>query len=244
MKSQEKNVTVKLSDIRCGNHFFIQVVGDEAVTVIDKSMKIFTAESGTDGAPCDAKVGKIVAALFNDGSGNLWFRAKILEKKGPNAKVLFIDYGNVSTVSIATHLRPLDPQLDVQRIPATAKECVLALTKTRNLDDEDGVEAARFLQQSSWGAEMTARTFCENDGKLEVALYKPNSTTSINEQLVADGLARVMKKKEYYAIINKLVNPESSTDFADDLTAAEESARRSRTGMWRYGDVGDDDEED
>jgi len=157
---------------------------------------------------------------------------------------LFIDYGNVSTVSIATHLRPLDPQLDVQRIPATAKECVLALTKTRNLDDEDGVEAARFLQQSSWGAEMTARTFCENDGKLEVALYKPNSTTSINEQLVADGLARVMKKKEYYAIINKLVNPESLTDFADDLTAAEESARRSRTGMWRYGDVGDDDEED
>lgn len=240
----EKRATVKLSEIRCGNNFFVHIVGDEAVNVIDKSMKIFTADKGTKGAPCDLKVGKVVAALFNDGSGNLWYRAKILEKKGAMAKVLFIDYGNISTVSVATHLRPLDVQLDVDRIPATAKECILALVKVRGLDDDEGIEAARFLQQSSWGGEMTARIFCETEGKLEILLYSSSSSNSINEQMVEAGLARVMKKKEYYGLMNKLVNPDGLMDFAGDLSAAEETARKSRIGMWRYGDVGDDDDDE
>lgn len=241
VKAKERTATVKLSEIKSGNNFFVHIVGDEAVDVIDKSMKIFTATHGKSGAPCDVKVGKTVAALFNDG---LWYRAKILEKKVGKVKVLFIDYGNTSTVSIATHLRPLDVQLDTDRIPATAKECVLVLTKTRSLEDDEGIEAARFLQQSSWGTEMRVRIFCENEGKLEIALYKPNSANSINEEMIADGLARVMKKKEYFGLLNKVVNADGLMDFAGDLNAAEETARKSRIGMWRYGDVGDDDEEE
>ena len=244
MKAKEKNATVKLSEIRNGSNFFIQIVGDEAVDVIDKSMRIFTADNGTSGAPCDLKVGKTVAALFDDGSGKLWYRARILERKGPKAKVLFVDYGNVSLLPIASHLRPLDIQLGVDRIPAIARECTLALTKTRGLDDDEGVDAAKFLQQTSWGSEMRARIFCENEGKLVVGLYNTNSTTSINEQLVAEGLARVSKKKEVEVLCERLVSSQGLTDFSEQLSAAEESARRSRIGMWRYGDVGDDDEED
>ena len=243
VKAKEKTATVKFSEIRCGNNFYIQFVGDEAVDVIDKSMKIFTAENGTKGGPCDLKKGKVVAALFDDGSGKLWYRAKILEIRSGKAKVLFVDYGNISTVPISTHLRPLDTQLGIDRISPTAKECVLALTKTRSLDEDEGIEAARLLQRS-WGAEMTARIFCENEGKLEIALYKPNSTISINEEMISDGLARAMKKKEVDVLLDKLVSPVALTAFASDLAAAEESARKTRVGMWRYGDVGDDDEED
>lgn len=244
MKAQEKSATVKLSEIRCGNNFFVTIVGDEAVDVINKSMKIFTADNGTKGAPCDLKNGKVVAALFDDGSGKLWYRARVLEKRGGKAKVLFIDYGNVATLPIATHFRPLDLQLGTDRIPATARECVLVLTKTRSLNEDEGIDAARFLQQSSWGSEMTARIFCENEGKLEIALYNPSSSTSINEQMVSEGLARVMKKKDMYTILDKVVNSDALNSFSDDLAAAEECARKSRVGMWRYGDVGDDDEEE
>ena len=119
------------------------------------------------------------------------------------------------------------------------------LTNTQSLDEDEGVDAARFLQRSAWGNEMRARIFCENEGKLVIAsLYQPSSTSSLNEQLIADGLARASKKKEVDGLCEKLVNPDSFTDFAGDLSAAEESARMSRVGMWRYGDVGDDDEED
>lgn len=243
IKAKERNLTVKLSEIKNGSNFFIQIVGDEAVDVIDKSMRIFTADKGTSGAPCDLKVGRIVAALFDDGSGKLWYRAKILERKGPRAKVLFVDYGNFSTVPIASHLRPLDVQLSVDRIPAVAKECVLALTKTRSLEEDEGIDAARFLQSSSWGNEMRVRIFCENEGKLVVGLYNMSSTTSINEQMVADGLARAAKK-ELEVLCERVASVQGLTDFAAELSDAEGSARKSRTGMWRYGDVGDDDEED
>lgn len=244
IKAKEKNVTVKLSEIRNGSNFFVQYVGEEAADVIDKSMRIFTADNGTTGAPCDLKNGKVVAALFDDGTGKLWYRAKILERRGPKARVLFVDYGNVSTVSVATQLRPLDLQLGVDRIPAIAKEAVLALTVTRPLDDDDGVNAARFLQQSCWGKEITGRIFCENEGKLVIALYEPGTTTSINEKLVTEGLARVSRKKEIDVLCEKVVRPNSLTDFAGDLNLSESTARKSRVGMWRYGDIGDDDEEE
>ncbi len=207
-------------------------------------MRIFTADKGTSGAPCDLKNGKIVAALYDDGSEKLWYRAKILERRGAKAKVLFVDYGNVSVVSVATQLRPLDLQLGVDRIPAIAKEAVLALTVTRGLDDDDGVSAARFLQESCWGKDMTGRIFCESEGKLVIALYELNSSTSINEQLVAEGLARVSRKKEIDVVCEKVARPQSLTEFAEDLNLSESSARKSRVGMWRYGDIGDDDEEE
>lgn len=244
IKSKEKSVKVKLSDIRSGNNFSIQYVGDEAVDVIDKSMRIFTADNGTSGAPCDVKIGKTVAALFDDGSGKLWYRAKILERKGGKARVLFLDYGNISWLSIGTQLRPLDLQLGPDRISPLAKEVVLAVTKTRSLDDDEGVEAARFLSRAAWGKEMTARIFCESEGKLVIGLYEPNAKTSINEQMVSEGLARVSKKKEIEELCEKIVSIDAFKDFANDLSIAEDAARKTRVGIWRYGDVGDDDEEE
>lgn len=244
MKSKVESATIRLSEIRSGSNFFFHSVGDEAESVIDESMRIFTAENGTNGAPCDSKTGKIVAALFNDGSGKSWYRARILEKKPGHAKVLFIDHGNVATVPMATHLRPLDSALGVDRIPPVAKEAVLAAIKTRGLDDDDGVEAARFLQSAAWGKDISAKIFCENEGKLVVALSEPGNSTTINEQLVYEGLARVSKSSEIEALSTKILNSESLTTLFEDLKIAENSARKAHSGMWRYGDIGDEDDDE
>lgn len=244
VKAKEETATIKLSEICDGSHFFFHVVGEEAAKVIDDSMKIFTKQNGTSGAPCDLKVGKIVAALFNDGSGKSWYRGKILEKRAGKVKVLFVDHGNVATVPIASHLRPLDITLDTTRIPAVAKEAVLAAVKTRSLDDDDGLEAARLLQSAAWGKEVTARIFCNHEGKLVVALYEIGNPVSINEELVTNGLARVAKPFEIENLSTRMINSENLSALAADLRISESSARKSHTGMWRYGDVGDDDEEE
>mmetsp|Transcript_7830 Transcript_7830/g.7396 ORF Transcript_7830/g.7396 Transcript_7830/m.7396 type:complete len:945 (-) Transcript_7830:92-2926(-) len=243
-KAKEETATVQLSEIRAGNHFFFHVVGDESAKVVDESMKLFTTNNGTKGAPCDVKVGKFVAALYDDGSGKSWYRAKIVERKGDKAKVLFVDHGNLAVVPLATHLRPLDPELSTTRIPTAAKEAVLAFTKVRDISEEDGFEAANMLQTIAWGKDLTARIFCQTDGKLEVALNDPqNEAETINEQLVSKGFASCVKPREIDALKRKMADSKNLKKLAADVASAQDSARSARSGMWRYGDIDDDEEE-
>ena len=72
----------------------------------------------------------------------------------------------------------------------------------------------------------------------------PTSSSSINEQLIAAGLARKSKQFKVYSIENRMVDASIINSFAAGLTVSQDAARRSRTGMWRYGDVGEDDEEE
>jgi staphylococcal nuclease domain-containing protein 1 len=243
-KSKETVIQVRLSEIRSGNHFFFQVATDEASKVVEDSMKLFTQNHGTSGAPCDVKVGKVVAALFDDGTGKSWYRAKIVERKGPGkVAVLYIDHGNVATVAVSTHLRPLDMSLGVERIPAVAREATLALIMTRSLDTDEGVDAARFFQSISWGKELSARLLAPDDsGKLAVALSLPDQEETINAQLVSEGLARVAKQANIDLLASKMSDGGNSVvELAAELNVAQDEARKSRYGMWRYGDVGDDD---
>ena len=96
-KATERTITLRISEIRSGSHFFF-TADDEAVGVITESMKIFTSKYGVQGAPCDIKKGKIVAASFDDGSGKSWYRARVLDRTPVKGKisVLFIDHGNVA----------------------------------------------------------------------------------------------------------------------------------------------------
>ena len=224
--------------------FFFRVADDDTGDSIDTSMKQFTSNYGINGAPCDAKIGKVVAALFDDGTGYSWYRAKVLDVKAGTATVFFVDWGNSAKVDVATKLRPLDFELGLDRIPPAAKEAVMALTKARALDDDDGVAAARYLRSLAWGKSVKAHIFCEMEGKAIIALYDQNNTAlSINEELVSDGLARVSKPGELKVVANKLIDTKNLENLFDSLSLAQENARKSRRGIWRYGDIGDDDED-
>merc|ERR1711865_639391 len=96
---------------------------------------------------------------MGDGTWKSWYRAKVVEKAGSNkAKVLFVDHGNLATVPIPTHLRPLDSSLGIDRIPPVAQEATLALTISRPLSDDYGMDAARKLQSLCWGKDLRIRT--------------------------------------------------------------------------------------
>lgn len=243
-KSKDRIVTVRLSEIRSGSHFFFHEVNDDAAKVVEESMKQFTQNNGIKGAPCDSKVNKVVAALFDDGSGKSWYRAKILERKGPSqVSVLFVDHGNVATVPISTHLRPLDSSLDTTRIPPVAKEASLALTVTRPLDKDEGVDAARFFQTMCWGRDLNARILApDENNRLALILYDGNSNEeSVNAKLVSEGLARASRSADF--LCDRMVDPSTAKKLHSDLKAAEDAAHRMRLGMWRYGDIGDDDDD-
>jgi staphylococcal nuclease domain-containing protein 1 len=244
-KFTEAAVKGRLSDIRSGSHFFYHIVGDEALSAIDESMTEFTKNNGTSGGPCDVKVGKVVAALFDDGTGKKWYRGKIVERKGTvTADVLFVDYGNVATVPVATHLRPLDMSLGIDRVPPVAREAVLALITTRSVDSDYGIDAARMFQSLCWGKDIMIQTFAPDDnGKMAVSVSVEGSDETINAQLISEGLARASKSAAIEALTSRMAVASSNVvvQLGADLNVAEEVARRSRSGMWRYGDIGDED---
>ncbi len=239
-KYDDRVLDIHISEIRSGNHFFFTVVDNESAKVIEDGMKTFTETNGTAGAPCDIKAGKIVAALFNDGSSNSWYRAKIIEKTGKGkVKVLFVDHGNVADVFPATHLRPLDVALGVDQIPAVAKEAILALVKVRSLEEDDGIDAARTFQSMAWGKDLKARLHGETDGKAIVTLYDSDlESLSINEKLTSEGLARLGKRDEIYT-----GNSDSLVKLVKDLRIAQDKARSSRKGMWIYGEIPEEDDD-
>lgn len=243
-KTQAKATKIAISEIRNGNLFFFREVDSDAGKAVDDRMKDFTKANGTGGGPCEVKVGKVVAALFDDGTGKSWYRAKITEKNvAEEVSVLFIDHGNIATVPVATHLLPLDASLSVEQIPPAAKEAVLALTLTRPLDSDEGVDAARMLQNLAWGKDVLCTMFGSDDnGKLAVSLNELSGGDSFNEQLVAAGLARVAKQHAARILSRNVADGGTITNLFETLNSAQEGARKSRLGMWRYGDVGDEDE--
>ena len=75
-------------------------------------------------------------------------------------------------------------------------------------------------------------------------MYQQGNPVSINEQIVSDGLARVSKATEVEALCTNMINSDNLSSLANELRIAENVARKYHAGIWRYGDVGDDDEEE
>ena len=121
-----------------------------------------------------------------------------------------------------------------------AKEAILALTITRPLETDEGVDAARFLQSSCWGKDLVLRTLApDENGKMNVSVALVGTDETINAKLIEEGLARVKSSSE---VLNaKMLDPEVIPELHQSLKEAEQVARKARVGMWRYGDVGDED---
>jgi staphylococcal nuclease domain-containing protein 1 len=126
-------------------------------------------------------------------------------------------------------LRPLDAEFTVARVPAQAVLSTLAFVTVPGLNVEFGEDAAFLLRDLVWGKTMMANIESRANGEVEVSLGNPESNVLVASALVEAGLARPQKRHEKYLapIIRK-------------LNQHAEKARTSRCGMWRYGDVPDE----
>lgn len=96
LSDNERLLNIAITEVTDSCNFYANVVGDKGIEFVEEGMKAFVEEVKKEIAPADFNVekGVIAAGLFEDGE---WYRVKI-ESRTPegNARVSFIDFGNVS----------------------------------------------------------------------------------------------------------------------------------------------------
>ncbi|KAH9127214.1 hypothetical protein AeMF1_002452 [Aphanomyces euteiches] len=222
---------VRLSEIVSATHFFVQNISDRVVATLEEQMRAFTQTVGLDGKTFELRKGGLCAALFDDGQGPLWNRARIETISPQSVRVRFIDYGNVEVLP-ASRLRPLDPTLT--SLPGQAKECVFGFLK--NMDGHEyAPDAAHLLNDVAWGKTLTAIVHGRDDtNRYQVSLLLNDK--SVSETLIEAGVARVDRKTF------KLAQPYQKK-VIDGLLDAQDAAKKRRLCLWQYGDVESDDDE-
>ena len=226
--AQKQVVKLELTEILDGAHFYAHVAGDGAVSALQEQVAASCARSGAMDGAFEPKVGAVCCARFTE--DNEWYRAKVKARSADGITVFFLDYGNTDVVG-RDRLKPLDPTLSPQAVSPQAVECRLAYLVVGAPDDSaDGQEATLAMSSAAWGKPMLARVEDRDAGVLLVTLFD-DAQTNVNELLVAEGLARVEKKP-----------PKRAALLVQHLSEKQQAAKSSRLGMWRYGDIEEDDD--
>jgi len=223
---QKQVVELELTEIADGSHFYAHVAGDNTVAALQEQIAASCRANGDQGY--DAKVGQTCCARFS--VDDEWYRAKVTARSATEYTVFFLDYGNTDVVP-KSRLKPLDASLSPQMLSPQAVECRLAYLVANPPDDgAEGEDAAHALSEAAWGKRMRARIEDRDAGVLLVTLLD-ESKGSVNEDMVLQGLLKVTKK------VDKRAMP-----LVKVLQEKCESAKTRRLGIWKYGDVDDDDE--
>merc|ERR1711920_682561 len=243
-------VPVSVAEIGDANRLYLHVKSNaDQLKQMESQMSKFTDEHGTHtGKPVEVKRGKVVAALFDEGNGPQWFRAKIEAISGQNVRVRFLEYGNVATLTMQ-HLSPLEGHPSLKATPPQAIPVSFAAVKAPRLDEDFGHEAAHMVHDSTWG---------KSDLKMRVVGVDPTEVSSLGPVLLVElsvgdnnvslgviqaGLMRLNQKQIKVLRKAKSVNVNALNTFVEEAEGAQNKALRARACMWQYGDVQSDDEE-
>ncbi|CAD7971719.1 unnamed protein product [Amoebophrya sp. A25] len=154
-----------------------------------------------------------------------WYRGR-LEGKGSEGlwSFSFIDFGFIADVD---NVKRIQAGSSLLSTPAVAQHCGLYGIKT---NDEFWEDACGSFFKKTDGKTVSGTIEIAHGGVQYVTLFVAGAC--VNEALVKDSVARLTRKQ----------NKPSNIDYAT-WKAAETAAKRTRAKLWRYGDVGSDDEE-
>ncbi|CAG8525062.1 10315_t:CDS:10 [Gigaspora margarita] len=235
---RKEYVDVVISEIISGGHFYVQVVNEINIRILEKMMSEFGFyHKNTAAIPNVDKIktGQIVSAQFTE--DDQWYRARIRknipEKK--SVEVVYIDYGNSETIPLS-RIRSIPENF--RQLPPHACEAVLSFLKVPDREADYGVEAYERLRDFVGSKQLVANIDHRDNNVLHLTLYDPaqseSADASINAEMVRDGLALVNNKlgylKKYPSLIKK-------------LHEVQEQAKKDRLGMFEYGDATADDDE-
>ncbi|XP_010547787.1 PREDICTED: staphylococcal nuclease domain-containing protein 1-like [Tarenaya hassleriana] len=247
---QKETLKVAVTEVLGGGKFYVQSVGDQKVTSIQHQLATLNLKDAPVIGAFNPKKGDIVLAQFS--LDKSWNRAMIVN--GPRGavqspedkfEVFYIDYGNQEMVPYSG-IRPVDPS--VSSAPGLAQLCRLAYVKVPNLEEDFGPEAAEYLSNVTLGSGREFRAVVEerdtSGGKvkgqgtgteLAVTLVAVDDELSVNASMLQEGIARMEKQKKW--------EPKEKQAALNSLEKFQEEARKSRTGIWQYGDIQSDDED-
>ncbi|XXQ34247.1 Staphylococcal nuclease like protein [Plasmodiophora brassicae] len=232
-QEQQTAATVQITELFDPTNFYFQDVKDANVAKVRDALAALPSSS----AAFTPKRGDFCLAQFDDGT---WCRAKV-DKIGLGGRYLvnFIDYGNHAEV---TSVRPVPEGVPALRVPPLAKHATLsgiALSKDY-LDD-----AMALFAEQAWTAHCTAHIDAvdRERGIAHVTLTPVNDPAtgkpsekalpSVNEVLLRHGVVRVPSRPA-----------RGLRKVLDKLKAAEAEAKAQHAGIWTYGDVSSDEDED
>ncbi|XP_045189866.2 uncharacterized protein LOC123547112 isoform X2 [Mercenaria mercenaria] len=102
--------------------FYFHRLDEEVDQKLMECLKDMQLQYRDDNRVYNGEVGEYVAALYDDGSGAVWYRAKVLHTVGNEVKVSIIDYGNEGFVGKEC-IRKLEKNFT--ELPAVAVRCKL-----------------------------------------------------------------------------------------------------------------------
>ena len=138
-------------------------------------------------------------------------------------------YGNSETLAF-DRLRPLDPKF--RSLPPQAKEASLSFINLLGQDTEYGIESIDLFRQLCEGRPLVANVDRRDASSVSLTLFDPDvkqsqtPTSSINVEMVRNGLARIDKKSPLRAAYPNVIKA---------LEQALTEAKRARAGAFELG---------
>ncbi|GAB2278323.1 Translin-1 [Dionaea muscipula] len=247
---QKEVLQAVVTEILDGGRFYVQV-GDQMTRSIQEQLASLNLGEAPVIGTFNPKKGDVVLAQFS--ADNSWNRAMIVTVpsggvvKSPQDEfeVFYVDYGNQEKVPYS-RLRPTDSS--VLSTPGLAKLCSLAYLRVPSLADDGGEDAALYLSERTLTSGRTFKARIEDRDTsggtakgqgtgtiLIVTLLDAENDSSINEEMLKEGYARLEKPKRFES-------KEKRATY-EKLKEIEEAAKKDHIGIWKHGDIGSDDEE-
>lgn len=223
-----KNVfDASITEILDATTCFVRQEGDTDYAKVHSAMETFEGKDAENFPPPKSS-GMLAAGKFDDGQ---WYRVRIVNAtRGGAYKCQFIDYGTTRDIK-GDSLAPLPAEL--LKIRSTAQALTLAGLKNPALTSDYYGGAMHAFNEKAYGKLLTVKIEGMDGNKMHVSLTPKGSETSINSEMVRDGWCRVLTRP-----LPKLQG------FCKKLKGAETQAKKSHAGIWQYGDVSDEEDED
>lgn len=178
----KKEVKVKIVYIVSLAKFYVHLCDPEIDAKLLECLKDMQAEYAEDEVPYSAEVGEYVAVYYDDGSGALWYRGKVLPTKDVEdmVNVAVVDYGNEGLVA-KKHIRRLADKF--AELPVVAIEC--RMVGSTGEETKEMIEQFRCLETDTDDIDVEVVTKHGNAYLVDVILRDP-LRTKVSEFLELD----------------------------------------------------------
>lgn len=250
---RQEVMQVTVTEVLGGGRLYVVPAAGDKMAQIDAALKgLQLSDKPMPPGTFLPQKGDLVASLFS--ADNTWARARVVSgpkqgTTGGNAEyeVYYVDFGNQEWVPLK-RLRPLEAGTPAASGEGIAQLCSLAHMKVPELSDDFGEEAAQALadlvsnrtlvcrvedRDTSGGGKARAQG---QGTRLIVTLVNPETSTSVNAEMLRAGLGRLEKG-------SRRDSKEKSAALAS-LKEHQDEAKKERLCIWQYGDVDSDDEDD